>query len=165
MMKQLQLFKYATIGLVLLNIGIILFFFLTKPKPPRPMHEGPTNHKMDRRAIELLGLNKEQIMAFRDLAEGHSREMRAINEQQRKMLEPYFGSVVDSTREVATDAQLEEIVQLERRKIEITHQHFEDIKAILDTTQLANFERFVNESLKMILNKGGKNPPPGPKGF
>ena len=105
MMKQLQLFKYATLGLILLNIGIILFFFLTKPKPPRPMPEGPNNHAMDRRAIDLLGLDENQVVAFRDLARAHSREMRTINEEQRQLLEPYFVAVMDSTAEISNGSR------------------------------------------------------------
>lgn len=160
MMKQLQLFKYATLGLFLMNIGIILFFFLTKPKPPGPMPGKPNNHAMDRRMIDLLDLNNDQIEAFRGLAKAHSREMREINEAQRQALEPYFANVVSADPEINSDDQMEKMLQLERRKIEVTYQHFEDVKAILEPSQLPNYDRFVNESLKMILGRGGKKPPP-----
>ena len=163
-MKQLQFFKYATIGLLLLNIGIILFFFLTKPEPPGPMPGKPGNHAMDHRVVNLLNLNDDQAKVFRGLAKAHSQEMREINEAQRQALQPYFANVVHPDPEGETDAQLEDILQMERRKIEITYQHFEDVKAILEPSQLPHYDRFVNESLKMILGSGGKNPPP-PRGF
>ncbi|KAA3641623.1 MAG: hypothetical protein DWQ02_00200 [Bacteroidetes bacterium] len=164
MMKQLQLFKYATIGLLLLNIGVILFFFLTQPKPPGPMPGKPGNHAMDHRVVNLLNLNDEQVAVFRDLARAHSQEMRKINEAQRQALEPYFANLVHTDPEVSADEQLENILQLERRKIEVTYQHFEEVKAILEPSQLSHYDRFVDESLKMILGRGGKNPPPPRRG-
>lgn len=163
-MKQLQFFKYATIGLVLLNIGIILFFFLTKPKPPEHRPGGPQQHPMDRRAIDLLNLNKEQATIFRDLVREHSREMRSINEEQKNALEPYFATVIESVPDPNIQARLDKVMVLEKRKIEVTYKHFEKVKAILEPAQLGEFEIFVKESLNRILGKGGQKPPP-PRGF
>lgn len=161
-MKQLQFFKYAAGILALLNIAMLAFFFLTKPPVPPPMKGGarPFHH----RAVELLDLNPEQQAAFKDLARRHSQLMRSINRQQSDWIEPYFQAIVDTSKDLESNAIMDTILQLERRKIEATAQHFEQVKSLLKESQLANFELFVSESLKVIL-PGGRNNQPPPKDF
>lgn len=161
-MKQLPFFKYATAVLILLNIAIIAFFFLTKPPGPPPMKGGgrPFHH----RAVELLDLNPEQQTAFKDLARRHSQLMRSINRQQSDLIEPYFQVIADTLNDLESNAIMDTILQLERRKIEATAQHFEQVKSLLNESQLAGFALFVSESLKVIL-PGARNNQPPPKDF
>lgn len=161
-MKQLPFFKYAAGILALLNIAMLAFFFLTKPTGPPPMKErGESFHH---RAIDLLDLNPEQQTAFKDLAGQHSQLMRSVNRQQSELLAPYFEAIIDTSKMSASNAIMDTILQLERNKIEATFHHFQEVKSLLNESQMADFELFVSESLKVILPNGKNNSPP-PKGF
>ena len=145
-MKQLQFFKYATGAMILLNLLIIAFFLLTKPKPPAfPPHNARSNG-FQVRAIDILKLDKQQHTTFLQSAKQHSQQMESINRQQRDLLKPYFHSIIDSTINIASETVLDEIQQLERNKIEATYQHFQQVKSILKNEQQADFKVFINNN-------------------
>ena len=155
-MNQLQLYKYATGAMVLLNIALVLFFFLTKPDPPRG--DGARNFRS--KAIEILQLDTNQQATFVQLAERHNQRMKTISEQQRARLKPYFGSLIDTTKVSDTMALIEEIPQLERDKVEVTYQHFQEVRSLLTEEQLPYFEQFVSQALDILLLDREKPRPP-----
>ena len=154
-MNQLQLYKYATGAMVLLNIAMVLFFFLTKPDPPRG--DGARNFRS--KAIEILQLDTNQRATFVQLAEQHNQQMEAISEQQRVRLKPYFGSLVDAVSD--TTALIQEVAQLEREKVEVTYQHFQEVRSILTEEQLPYFAQFVSQALDILLLDTKEPRPPG----
>jgi len=149
-MSQLKFYKYSIWALLLLNVGVLAFFFLTKPHPPH--HASPNNFQSE--VVEILGLNNQQAANFKKLAEDHMHKTRSINEQQEKLLPPYFKSLTDLSKNIDKDRILDEFQQLERKKIEVTYQHFQDIKSILDENQLPQFEGFMNTFIERILTQG-----------
>lgn len=157
-MKQLQFYKYAIWFLVLLNLSIIAFFFFTG-KPPH--HRGGFNGK---KTIELLNLDREQHLQFTASAKTHQEEMVKLDEQQQQLLKPYFESIVDPTKVTNQDAILRQVEMLERKKIERTYQHLNEVKLMLRPDQQVNFKQFMNQILKRILRQTKKNQHP-PKGF
>ncbi len=146
-MTKSLLYKYAAIGLLLLNISMIAFFFLTRHKP------GGKGMGFDfrPRAIHMLELDDEQKAAFVKLAEEHRQRIDAINEQQRSLLKPVFKSLTDTNQTGAINSITTEIEQLEGTKIAITYQHFQDVKSILREEQLPNYEVFLKEALGILL--------------
>ena len=157
-MKQLQFYKYAALGLFLLNFLMITFFFITKPKPPH--QEGGFQKK----AVDILKMDEQQHDTFLQFVKQHQRQMEEVNKQQRDLLKPYFYSLSDSTNKVDTESTLDRVQLLERKKIESTYQHFQDVKSILKPEQQAGFEEFMNTALERILLDKQRNSPP-PKGF
>lgn len=155
-MSQLTFYKYASLSLLLLNVAIIGFFLLTKPAPPP--RAGGENFQDE--VIEMLSLNEEQVTSFRAFAQEHKQKMTGINEQQKKLLRPYFESLANPSIEVDQTDALSQFQQLEREKIEVTYQHFQDLKAILDEAQLTHFERFIRRYVDVILAGGQKRSPP-----
>ncbi len=153
-MKQLQFYKYATIGLLLLNLGMLTFFFLTKPK-----HHSRKDFK--RGAVDILKLDDEQRETFFNLVKGHQQKMKVFSQHQKELLSPYFNSLIDST-EVNQDV-FDKVEELERQKIESIYQHFQEIKSILREEQMPGFEEFMNHVMKRILSNSERKPPP-PKG-
>lgn len=154
-MSQLKFYKYATWGLLFLNIAVLAFFLLTKPKPP---HHSPNDFQSE--VIEILNLNSQQKSTFRKLAEAHNQKMKSIIEQQQKLLPPYFESLADSSSNIDKEAILNQFQQMEREKIEVTYQHFQDIKLILDENQLPHFEKLIGRLVDKLLLNNKKNPPP-----
>ncbi len=157
-MKQLQFYKYAALVLLLLNLSMIAFFFLTKPKPP---HQGDGFQK---RGPNIMNMDEKQHDLFLQSAKQHGQHMKAINKQQQDLLKPYFYSLIDSTKNTNPNATLNEVQDLERQKIESTYQHFQEVKSILKPEQQADFELFMNDVIERILMETKKNPPP-PKEF
>ena len=158
-MKQLQFYKYATWGLLVLNLSMIAFFFLTRPEPPLP-HSAKSFLPQ---AIEMLHLDEQQRAAFEQSARAHNQEMNSINEQQQELLLPYFQSLADSSKSIDTEKLVSQIQRLEGDKVESTYRHFQSVKSILRPEQQAFFEAFMNHALRIILLEQ-KNPPPPPKG-
>lgn len=155
-MSQLKFYKYATWALLLLNMGLLVFFLLTKPRPPHP----PPPHQFQAEVIELLELNEQQISTFKKLAEEHGQKLTSINEQQQKRLPSYFNSLITSSNPINNDSILVELQRLEREKIEVTYQHFQDIKSMLNKNQLPHFENLMERFIDRLLLK--KSPPTKP---
>lgn len=159
-MSQFKFYKYATWSLLFLNIAVLAFFILTKPKPlPRP-----TSKDFQAEVIEILRLNRQQVSTFKALAETHNQKMSSINEQQQKLLPPYFESLTDLSKDIDEDNILNQFQQLEREKIAVTYQHFQEIKSILDEEQLPHFEELIGGLVDRFLLNKKKGPPP-PKDF
>jgi hypothetical protein len=158
-MKQIQFFKYTTLLLLLLNIGIVTFFFLARPKPPGNGQPAPFHD----RAVDLLKLDKGQHQAFLRSAEQHSRQMKAINDGQRNLLRPYFNSLVDPSMRVNADSLLQQVQLFERQKVEATYQHFKAVKELLKDDQQDHFEQFMNKALERLLLSSAPARPRPPK--
>ncbi len=158
-MSQLTFYKYATWGLLVLNIAIVAFMFLMRPGPRSRPTASSNNFRNE--VIRALGLTEDQENTFKQLAAEHSQSLRAISEQQQGLLPPYFKSLSDSSKKIDEEAILRQFEQLERQKIEITHQHLLDVKSRLRGEQLANFDSFMDRFIdKLLLDNGRKPPPP-----
>ena len=142
-MKQLQFYKYTTLGLLLLNILMVAFFMFTRPRPQGAAFAA--------RVFEILHLDEQQQPAFRETAEAHNQQMVAIEEQQRQLLERYFRSLTEPEAQINSDSLLQQVEKLEGQKIESTYQHFAEVKKLLRTDQQAHFAEFVNSALRVIL--------------
>lgn len=155
-MDQLKFYKYATSGLLLLNIVIIAFFFLTRPKHPRPQ----TAENFAEEVKDILHLSDQQNEAFTTMAREHNESMKSINERQEQLVLPYFERLTDASDTLTRDSVLSEIQQLERQKIEVTYRHLEDLKGILDEDQLPHFKVFMQRFTSRVLGRDKKSPPP-----
>ncbi len=159
-MRNLLFYKYATWGLLILNLLMIAFFFLTKPQPPHKKG-GPDFAK---KAIDILKLDEQQHRTFLQSAKLHNQQMEEINRQQQEVLKPYFNSLINPNNNINADTLLQQVQQLERNKIESTYQHFKEVKSILTENQKADFNEFMDHALKIILLEKEKKPHP-PKEF
>lgn len=161
-MTSIKFYKYAAGLLVLLNLSLIGFFLLTRPKPPGflpPPHPGQHKH-FQNRAVDILRLDREQHHAFLASADQHRQQMRTLNQQQRDLLKPYFYSLVDTEQALDKERILEETQLLDRKKIEATYEHFDKIKSILREDQKPDFEAFMNQAIGRILLNTKKDLPP-----
>lgn len=160
-MNLTKIYKYIILGLVGLNVAILVFFL--RPKP-RPRHQ-PPNRNFQSEVIEMLHLNNQQASTLRGLADGHKEEIEKINARQASLLTAYFESLDDSLERVNKDSLLNHFQQSEKEKIEMTYQHFQDIKELLNDEQLPYFESFINKTTdRLLLSKERRSPPP-PRNF
>ncbi|MEM8965614.1 MAG: hypothetical protein AAGE93_04290 [Bacteroidota bacterium] len=109
-----------------------------------------------------MQLDDEQYDFFLQNTEQHKQQMGRFNDQKRDLLQIYFSSLLDSTNIANLDSLVMLVQVLERKKIEGTYQHFQDMHSILRPEQQSGFESFVNQAMQRILT-GNKNNPPPPK--
>ena len=76
-MKQVKFYKYTTIFLMILNLLMVAFFLITKPK------KGHVNKK---NAIEILNLDKTQHEAFLEYVDKHKGLMQGFDKEQKQLL-------------------------------------------------------------------------------
>jgi len=160
-MSRYQLFKYATLGLLVLNLFLLGLAFLPTKSPPRRMPPDDLNFRSE--VINMLDLNAEQEARFREEATQHAQVMKRLSDRQRELLEPYFHSMVDSIPLQERDSLLGEIEKLEGEKIRYTRKHFEAVRAMLSPAQQVNFEEFIHAALSIVLQKQRSRPPPHKK--
>ncbi|MEM8524169.1 MAG: hypothetical protein AAGG68_05985 [Bacteroidota bacterium] len=156
MMSQKKFYISIILGLVSLNMILLAFFLLTKP---RPRHHPPPR-KFQFELIEKLRLDEQQTTAFNALVDEHKLQMNAINERQGKLLKPYFERLVDASKGIDADSLLSQFQQAEKEKIEITYQHLQEIKKILHKDQLIDFELLIDRITDRILSSKQKKTPP-----
>lgn len=155
-MDQEKFQKYIIGGLVGLNIAVLAFFLLAKP-PRRPQ---PTFKNNRSEVIEMLHLNNQQAIQLNKLADVHKQKMQEISEHQAKLLLPYFESLVSASQVIEKDSLFKEYQQSEREKIELTYQHLQEIKSLLEEDQLPDFKEFMTKTTNRLLLGNKKNPPP-----
>lgn len=168
-MRQIQFYKYATWGLLLLNLVMVAFFLLNKPKRLPPPRDGGRAAEITARdgigkTSDILKLEGQQQDVFSNYAEQHIRQMEGFDKQQRNLLKLYFNTLIDSTGNIDADSLLVQASQLELKKIETTYQHLQDIKSILKPDQQAYYEAFMGQILRILLSEQNNSPPPPPRG-
>lgn len=156
-MNKLKFYKYATVVLLLINFGLLAFFFL-HPGPPR----GPK--RKGKNAQELMKLDDEQHELFLQMAKAHQLKMKNLDGLHKNALDRYFNTLISDSLTSEKKNLLEQVQLLERQKVESTYQHLVEIKSILKSEQMADYEVFVDHALKIILLQQKKGPPP-PKDF
>lgn len=155
-MSLIKFYKYIIWGLVGLNITILAFFLLTKPN----LQHRPPFKNARSEVIKMLDLNSQQASQLNILADQHKHKLIEIIERQKKLLSSYFESLFDSTENTDKDNIINEYQQLEEKKIEMTYQHFQKIKGLLEKNQLTDFKTFVETTTDKFLLGQKKSPPP-----
>lgn len=159
-MNLLKFYKYIIFSLVGLNMIVLAFFLLAKP---HPIHQPPPKN-FQAEVIKIFGLDNQQASVFKELSNGHKQRMKEIDEQQEKLLLPYFGSLTNASKSTDKESLLNQFQQLEREKIEVTYRHFEEIKKLLNKKQLPEFEEFMKNITNKLLS-GEKKKSPSTEGF
>lgn len=138
---------YRNLSLILLclNIALLAFFFLARPPHPK-----------GHRAAKVMNFTEQQEVQFRKYADQHKEQVTAYNEQQRSLIERYFSTLKANAPAVNADSLLQIFQTLEKQKVEITYQHFQEIKALLHEEQYADFENFVEQSMNRVLQRSKK---------
>lgn len=150
-MKLITLYKFLTGLLILINIGVVSFFVLTKPNHPHHPH----HHQ---NPIEILNLKGEQLTLFEISAHKHHTKMDSVMQIQKKTMGQYFKSLTDTALLEQKEQLSIELKELEAAKLNITYTHFEEIKKLLKPNQTVDFKSFTKSILNhMFLNE---NKPP-----
>ncbi|WP_339793114.1 MAG: hypothetical protein ACMVP2_17565 [Imperialibacter sp.] len=152
------------IGLfVMLAMNIILLFLMFRgPKfPPRPLGK----EDMMKRISQQLALTSDQEQRYFKMAQGHQMAMMDIEREQRSLLKAYFSNLREASSDSLTQAtRMTQLSALEEKKITLTYQHFEALKALCTPAQLTHFDD-ITEKITQVLTGAEKNAPPPPRDF
>jgi hypothetical protein len=138
-MKVSKIYKFATWALLLLNIALLGFFFLAPPDMNRG--NGPSKGM----GKDMLNLGDEQKDLFQASANKHQRLMESLSKDQADLLNAYFDNLITFTNHSQKDSLLSNFTNVEAQKLELTYEHFEEVKEILTDDQFENFEKFISE--------------------
>ncbi|MGB1243583.1 MAG: hypothetical protein ACPG49_13730 [Chitinophagales bacterium] len=146
-MDKLQFYKFAAIGLFVLNIALLAFIIVGIP--PKSPHKA--GKKFAQKAMQILDLDEQQSSTFFEFTKDHKNQMMVIHLKQRELLEAYFLRLSDSTKDSNSETILKKIQELERNKIETTYQHFEEVESMLTEEQKPHFKKFMDEAVGIVL--------------
>ena len=156
-MNKLKIYQWATWSMLLLNLTMICFFMLTKPKHPN-------NKNFNNAVKQEMGLNEEQEKLFLVSADKHREQMAIISDRQQVLWQSYFTTLSSSYTLIKNDSTISELQNLETQKIAVTTTHFKEIKSFLKPEQYKGFSVFQQRLLERNFKKD-KNMPPPPKDF
>ena len=156
-MNKLKIYQWATWSMLLLNLAMLCFFMLTKPKHPN-------NINFNKAVKQEMNLNEEQEKLFLVSAKKHIEQMAIISDRQQALWQSYFKSLSSADTLVKNDSIISELQNLETQKIAVTTTHFKEIKSFLMPAQYKGFSVFQQRLLERNFKKD-KNMPPPPKDF
>ena len=155
-MSKSSLYKFAAIGLLLLNLVLLAYLLFGGFNK----HHAPPPGGMMNAAKKEMNLTNEQHEVFLKSAKKHQRDISRLEERQAALSHQYFLQEETSGPETQ-DSLLAQVATLEKEKIERTRQHFAEIKAMLKPAQVAGYEKFLQKVLGRIFkNKKQALPPP-----
>ena len=156
-MNKLKIYQWATWSMLLLNLTMICFFMLTKPK-----HRN--NKNFNNAVKQEMGLNEEQEKLFLVSADKHREQMAIISDRQQVLWQSYFTTLSSSYTLIKNDSTISELQNLETQKIAVTTTHFKEIKSFLKPEQYKGFSVFQQRLLERNFKKD-RNIPPPPKDY
>lgn len=158
-MVKKHIYKIGLLAMLIVNVTL-LFLMFSRSKPPMEGGKGLMG-----KISNKLNLDKEQETTFFKLAKKHRREMEKIEKEQKQLIKNYFNFLHTSEVNLNEKSRItEELKSLEAQKLEVTFQHFEELKSLCDDTQKAQFKTIINEIINVLTDEGKKFPPP-PRGF
>ncbi|MES3018617.1 MAG: Spy/CpxP family protein refolding chaperone [Bacteroidota bacterium] len=129
-----------------------LFFIVTGP----PAEGGK---KFDRTIIRELSLTEEQVAQFEIMKRAHHQEITQLDGEMRSTYEKYFYLLAEPTDSLAKDS-LENILSTKQKeKIQITYQHFNDLRKICTPEQREKFKDLVPILMHVITPQKNPRPP------
>ncbi len=145
-MKQNQFYKYCAIILFIFNLALISFFFIAKPPPPG------LKNRQAKPVHEVMNLNKEQFKTFKKSARVHMKFMSEFDKGHNELLEKYFRMILEENpNQAEKDALLNALLASEKKKIEATYKHFEEVKMMIKPEQMPSYHQFLEEILSDIV--------------
>lgn len=146
-MNKLKFLKISVAALVVLNLGLMAFLLLGRPKHPR--HPGREMGSQPKDVIiERLQFSAEQIELYDNLISKHRAEIHKLDHKLRSLKNDLYSNI--SNNDSIPELELVELNRLQGQ-IERTHyNHFLDIKSLCEADQLVAFQDLSKELVRMF---------------
>lgn len=149
-MKVHQFYKYALGVMLVLNLGVLAFLIF---RPPHQSENSKARRGFQNEALRILHLDETQITKFKELAKLHNEDMIRIQAAQTPILKQYFDGITKEDNKSFPN----QFLVLEQKKIEVTQQHFKEVKAMLNPSQLPHFEDFIKKATRLLILESKEN--------
>ncbi len=155
-MDKIKLLTYSVIGLVILNLGIISFLYLSRPYP----NQDDNRRKPKDIIIDKLHFNAPQIKKYEDIIKKYRFTIDSINTNNREVkAELYTMLKLASVNKKVKDSLIQLTLVNQKRIEEANFKHFQDIKNICNKSQIDDFNDLTEELEKLFSNINRKPPP------
>ncbi|MBD1207791.1 MAG: hypothetical protein H9535_05150 [Ignavibacteria bacterium] len=152
MMKRETLLTLAVAALLVLNLGIMTYLFVSHRPPSESEEKPPKGKKIDELVITRLHLDEAQQATFKTLKREHRLTMESLDREYRDVVEQYFLLVLRTSIDAARRDSLQRLLEnLHGQKISTTFRHFTKIKTICSPKQQPAFEQLLPELSRMML--------------
>ncbi len=160
-MKRETLLTLAVAALLVLNLGIMTYLFVSHRPPSESEEKPPKGKKIDDLFITQLRLSETQQEQFKSLRLEHRSAMQKCDAEYRGLVEQYFSLLLGTTLDtVRRDSLQKLLVSIHSQKIFITLQHFIALKSICSPEQQPLFEQLIPE-LSRVLTQPPRRPREG----
>lgn len=163
-MDKIKLLTYSVIGLVLLNIGIIGFLYISRPNNnPHDLGRKPKDI-----IIEKLHFDANQIQKYEDFIKVYRNTIDSLNNNSREIKAVLYTQLKQPTVNNKVKDSLIQLTLVNQKRIEEANfKHFQDIKNLCTKSQLEDYNSLTEELEKLFSNQNRKprpefRPPPRP---
>ena len=155
-MDKIKLLSYSVIGLVLLNVGIISFLYISRPNPNQEYNRIRPKDII----IEKLHFDSIQIKKYEDFIKTYRITIDTLNNNNREIkAELYTQLKYLKVNSKIKDSLIQLTLVNQKRIEEANFEHFQDIKNICNKSQLEDFNLLTEELEKLFSNQNRKPRP------
>lgn len=150
-MEKTKVLSFAVIGLVVLNLGILVFLFLNgkNHKPPHDRRPEPKQIIIDK-----LHFDAKQQQDYAKLITGHRAAITRLDDSIRKAKNELYLLLNEDTVDEKVKVALLDEIAVHQKQIEQTHfKHFQDIKKLCRKDQLDDFEALTEDLSRIFAPK------------
>ena len=157
-MSKLKLLSIGVIGLLLVNMGIVVFLFMKKP--PHPPGGGPPMGQEGPKLIiiERLNFDKEQVAEYEKLIDEHQSSMRTTGDSIRMVKNDLY-QTLNNENFAGKDSLVTRLGVLQNQIELIHYNHFAQLKKLCKPAQFNAFNDLTKD-LARFFAPGKKGPPP-----
>lgn len=151
-MSRSKLLTIAVLGLLLINLGTLIFIFTSRERPDGrpPRGEGPK-----RIIIQRLGFDEQQQDLYEVLVQEHRESSRELNQKARVLHQELFSLLKEKEYKAKADSLINEIALNQKRIDSLNMDHFEKIKGLCRNEQIEKFNKLAEDLAHLFV-------PPGP---
>jgi len=163
-MDKFKLLTYSVIGLVILNIGIISFLYLSSPNSKR----NDLGRKPKDIIIEKLHFDSNQIKKYENIIKVYRNSIDSLNNNNRDIKAELYAQLKQPTVNTNIKDSLIQLTLVNQKRIEEANfKHFQDIKNLCTKSQLEAYNSLTEELEKLFSNQNRRprpdfRPPPRP---
>jgi hypothetical protein len=159
--RNLRIWQWLTLLLVLCNIGILATIWVRPGRPPMP--PGPESPKAF--LLAMLKPGADQTRDLDQLIADHKQHMEDLNIRGHQLKRAYFQTL---SQPLATarfkDSLLHEIAANQLQIESATYDHLSRVRALCSDVQKQRFDKALPEMLQRMRRPGGSERPGGPEG-
>jgi len=155
-MDKIKLLTYSVIGLLVLNIGIISFLYLSRTN---------SNPEENRRKpkdiiIEKLHFDATQIKKYEDVIPVYRNTIDSLNIRNSEIKAELYSQLKQPTVNNKFKDSLIQLTLVNQKRIEVANfNHFQDIKKICTKSQIDDYNLLTEELEKLFSNSNRKPRP------